>query len=105
MPRGAQSFVVDFTLAARSTGVEKFSSKTMSISDAVKHEITQICATPIEDIRDDASLAEYGLDSMRSMELIVALEARFKIQIHDGDIGVVPTVGDMVRAIERYPRA
>lgn len=73
----------------------------MTISEIVKQEVAQICAITPAEVRDEANLAEYGLDSMRSMELIVSLESRFKIQIHDDDLGDVRTVSDVIHALER----
>jgi acyl carrier protein len=73
----------------------------MNISEIVKQEVAQVCAVTPAEIRDEASLAEYGLDSMRSMELIVSLESRFNIQIHDDDLGDVRTVADVIRALQR----
>ena len=73
----------------------------MNVSEIVKEELARVCAVPVEDIQDDADLVSFGLDSMRTMELIVALDARFNIRIDEDDIETVATVGDVIRAVER----
>ncbi len=73
----------------------------IDVSKIVRQEVAQICATAVEEVKDEGSLVEYGFDSVKSMELIAALEAHFDIRIDDADIDGLQTVGDVVRAIER----
>ena len=73
----------------------------IDVSKRVRQEVAQICATAVEEVKDGGSLVEYGFDSLKSMELIVALEAHFDIRMDDADIDGLQTVGDVVRAIKR----
>ena len=70
------------------------------VRQIVRQEVAQICATAVEEVKDEDSLVEYGFDSIKSLELIVALEAHFSIRIDDADIDGLQTVSDVVRAIE-----
>jgi acyl carrier protein len=50
----------------------------------------------------DASLTDdLNLDSLDLVELVMALEDRFKLRISDEDAGKLQTVGDAVRFIEQ----
>ena len=72
----------------------------IDVSKIVRQEVAQICATSVEEVKDEGSLVEYGFDSLKSMELIVALEAHFDIRIDDAEIDGMQTVRDVIRAIE-----
>lgn len=72
----------------------------IDVSKSVRQEIAQICATAVEEVKDEGSLVEYGFDSLKTVELIVALEAHFDIEIDETDIEGLQTVGDVIRAIE-----
>ncbi len=72
----------------------------VDVRQIVRQEVAQIRAISLEEVKDEGSLVEYGFDSLKSMELIVALEARFSITIDDADIDGMQTVNDVVRAVE-----
>ena len=71
------------------------------IAHQIKAELAQICAISLDNIRNDGWLIEYGLDSLRSMELIIGLEERFDLEISDGEIAKVTTVQDVIDLIQR----
>ena len=72
----------------------------VDVRQIVRQEVAQIRATSVEEVKDEGSLVEYGFDSLKSMELIVALEAHFDIRIDDAEIDGMQTVRDVIRAIE-----
>jgi acyl carrier protein len=73
----------------------------MSIAAQVKQRLAKVCALNPAQITDDARLIEFGLDSLRSMELIVELEEHFAIELDDQAIVRVRTVADLIRLIEQ----
>lgn len=77
----------------------------MNIAKQVKQELAHICAIDPAEVRDEAWLIEYGLDSVRSLELIMALEEHFYIELPDEVIARVRTVADLVRLIEQQRSA
>jgi acyl carrier protein len=77
----------------------------MSIASQVKQRLAQVCALSPAQITDDARLIEYGLDSLRSMELIVELEEHFAIALDDEAIVRVRTVADLIHLIEQQRSA
>jgi acyl carrier protein len=52
-------------------------------------------------VTPQTTFAELGLDSMATLEAIVAIEDRFGMLIADDDWSLFQTIGDAVRYIER----
>jgi acyl carrier protein len=73
----------------------------MSVVEKVKSEVAQICAVGADEINKNALLIQYGLDSIRSMELIVALEDHFDIEVQDEDLARITTVEEVATLIEQ----
>lgn len=71
------------------------------IAQQIKSELATICAITPETVSEDALLIQYGLDSVRSLELIVSLEAQFRIEISDSELARIRKVRDVVELIER----
>lgn len=47
-------------------------------------------------------VADLGIDSPKSLHLLVELEDRLGVEIDDEDVVKLKTVGDILEAIERY---
>ncbi len=75
----------------------------MSILQGVQEEISQCSLVPVQasDVKEDAWLIEFGFDSVNSVELVMALEERFELELPDGDAAAVETVSDIVSLIEQ----
>jgi len=72
----------------------------MTVADAVTRELAAISAIEPAQVRPEAMLIELGLDSVRGVELLVALEARFDLELRDDAIAAVMTVGDVIHLVE-----
>ncbi len=64
-------------------------------------KLAQLCAIEPASIRDDAWLIEYGLDSVRSLELVVTLENTLGIELPEEEISTIVTVGDLLQVVEK----
>jgi acyl carrier protein len=53
----------------------------------------------VPELRTDVPLADYGLDSVRSVELVVELETRFDVQISDEQAASMRTLSDVVEQV------
>lgn len=73
----------------------------MALSDDVKNIIIeQLHVTP-EKVTDNASFVEdLGADSLDIVELVMAFEEKFGIQIPDEDSSKIRTVADAIKYIE-----
>lgn len=72
------------------------------IFEEVKKVIIENLGVEEELIVPEATLTDQlGADSLDLVELSMNLEEKFDISIDDEDIGVLKTVGDVVRYIEK----
>ena len=65
---------------------------TKIIADVFEIELAQVVA--------DRDLMAYGIDSARMMDLVVALEDAFDIEIPDSMMVQFTTANDIIRALE-----
>ena len=74
-----------------------------SIEDKVKSIIVeQLGVDPEEVTLEAAFVNDLGADSLDTVELVMALEESFKIEISDEDAEKIHTVGDAVRYIQSH---
>jgi acyl carrier protein len=72
-----------------------------SLADRVRSIVGEVCGVDGATIRSDSRLAEYGMDSVRAMNLLVALEEAFGIVVPDEVAGRVRTLRDVVVYLEK----
>ena len=77
-----------------------------AVSDRVKAIIAEQLGVKLEEVTDTASFIEdLGADSLDTVELVMALEEEFGIEIPDEDAEKMTTVGDAIKYIEQKPSA
>jgi len=75
----------------------------MAIEERVKEIIVENLGVDAEKVTSNASFVEdLGADSLDTVELVMALEEAFKIEISDEDAEKIHTVGDAVRYIQSH---
>lgn len=73
------------------------------IFEKVKERISDILGVDSDDITMDSSfIDDLGADSLDIVELIMALEEEFDIEIPDEDAERIQTVGDVVEYIKEH---
>ena len=71
------------------------------ISARVKEIIANELGVEIEKVTDDASFVDdLGADSLDTVELVMAFEEEFEIEIPDEDAERMQTVGDAISYLE-----
>lgn len=74
----------------------------MTVFERLKDIIVDRLRVPLSKITEDANfLEDLGADSLDVIELIMAIEDTFGIEVPDEDIEKVITVGDAVRYIKK----
>ena len=72
-----------------------------AVTDRVKAIIAEQLGVKIEEVTDSASFIEgLGADSLDTVELVMALEEEFGVEIPDEDAEKMGSVGDAVKYIE-----
>jgi acyl carrier protein len=78
-------------------------SQNAGITDRIKDLIAGQFAIDRDRLSESARLFEdLGLNSLDSVELIMALEVEFGGDVPDGDITLIKTVGDVIQAVNTY---
>ena len=74
---------------------------TAEVAQKVKSIIAEQLGVKIEEVTDSASFVDdLGADSLDTVELVMALEEEFGIEIPDEDAEKMTTVGDAMRYVE-----
>ena len=74
-----------------------------NIEETVRKIVADQLGVDIEKVVSEASFIEdLGADSLDTVELVMALEEEFKLEISDEDAEKITTVGDAVRYIEEH---
>jgi acyl carrier protein len=78
----------------------------MAVQDKVKSIIAEQLGVKVEEVVPEASfIDDLGADSLDTVELVMALEEEFGIEIPDEDAEKITTVGDAVKYIEEKTTA
>ena len=73
----------------------------MAVLDEVKEIVAEQLGVNKDEIKEDSKFAEdLGADSLDVVELVMALEEKFDIEIPDEEAEKIQTVGDAVKFIE-----
>ena len=73
-----------------------------AVNDRVRAIIAEQLGVKLEEVTDSASFIEdLGADSLDTVELVMALEGEFGIEIPDEDAEKMVTVGDAIKYIEQ----
>ncbi len=78
----------------------------MSVEDRVKNIIVEQLGVDAEEVKPDASFVEdLGADSLDTVELIMAFEEEFGVEISDDEAEKIRKVRDAVEYIEKRAKA
>lgn len=66
-----------------------------------KEEILRVISEAVEqEVTEDSKIADLGLDSLDTVEMMLEIEEKFNITIPDNDFEKFVTVGDIVKYLE-----
>lgn len=73
----------------------------MAVEEKIKSIIAEQLGVKVEEVTPQASfIDDLGADSLDTVELIMALEEEFSVEIPDEEAEKLTTVGDAIRYIE-----
>jgi acyl carrier protein len=77
----------------------------MALFDAVKEVVVeQLNVNPAEVKEESKFVEDLGADSLDVVELVMALEEKFEIEIPDTDAEKIVTVGDAINYIDAHQK-
>ena len=72
------------------------------IRSSVKQMVSDIAEVPLVDVTDTASfMDQLGMDSLRALELMVAVDKKYKIKIPESEFVNIANVDQAVAAVQR----
>ena len=75
----------------------------MALLDDVKEVVVEQLNVSPDEVKEDSKFVEdLGADSLDVVELVMALEEKFDIEIPDADAEKIATVGDAIKYIEDH---
>jgi len=76
----------------------------MSFREKVIETVAELSFIPADDINQDDTLTSLGFDSLKMVELIVALEDEFNIVFNDSDLNPenLTAVESIINLIEKH---
>jgi len=75
----------------------------MALLDEVKEVVVEQLNVNPDEIKEDSKFVEdLGADSLDVVELVMALEEKFDIEIPDADAEKIATVGDAISYVENH---
>jgi len=73
----------------------------MALIDDVKAVVVEQLNVNVDEVKEESKFVEdLGADSLDVVELVMALEEKFDIEIPDADAEAIATVGDALKYIE-----
>lgn len=68
--------------------------------EKIKDIVVEKISCNRDDVKPEASFQDLGLDSLDAVELIMAFEEEFGVEIPDEEAEAIKTVGDAIKVIE-----
>ncbi len=73
-----------------------------SIEQGIKEIIADIAGVEVEDIGPDTSLTkDLDIDSIKAIEITVAIEKKFKVSVRDEDVPKIMTLQEAVSVVRQ----
>ncbi len=75
----------------------------MALLEEVKEVVVEQLNVNPDEVKEDSKFVEdLGADSLDVVELVMALEEKFDIEIPDADAEKIATVGDAIKYVESH---
>jgi acyl carrier protein len=72
--------------------------------DAIREELTAIKVPGADEAQPDQTWSDLDVDSLDLVEVVKALEDRYEVEIADGRLKSIATVGDAVSLVQELVR-
>jgi acyl carrier protein len=72
------------------------------VSAQIKSLIAEVIEVPEEDVGGDVALSTLGADSLMALEIVAAIEKKYRIKIPEEDLQRIKTFNDVVSMTQEY---
>lgn len=73
-----------------------------NLEQELKQLISEVTGRSIEELKSDAHFfKDLGVDSIKAIEITVAIERRFKVRVRDEQIPQITTIGQAVEVLKQ----
>ena len=75
----------------------------MNLENEIKEIVSNVIQVPVQEISDNASfIDDYGMDSLRILEILAEIENKYKITINPEDIKKMVNVSGVIELTQFY---
>ncbi len=74
----------------------------MSMKEELRSLIAEIAE--IDEIPDDVSFKDLGIDSMMGVEIVAAIERKYQVKIEDAELALVTTLNASMALVQKKLR-
>lgn len=75
---------------------------TASVEKEIRSIIADVAGVDVNEVELEANIVEdLEVDSIKAIEIVVAIEKKFKVSVRDEDVPKITTVRDAVAIVER----
>jgi len=67
----------------------------------LKSQVSAMTELPVEELDEQTHLAEFGIDSLQALELLVMLERTYRIEIPQEDLKHFTTIQNVAELVAR----
>ncbi|TNE92409.1 MAG: acyl carrier protein [Deltaproteobacteria bacterium] len=73
------------------------------LASFLKEQVAEVCGIEVDTVSDDAKLVGLGLDSVRLVDLMIAVEEEYDIELDEQDpaLARVKTTRDLIDYVSR----
>jgi len=66
----------------------------------IREQVAKMTWTDLEKVRPDGRFIDFGLDSVRAMDLVIELEQTYGVEVSDKDLANLNTLQDVANYVE-----
>ena len=93
-------------MAEKTSSVSKKDVGMTDLEMSVRKIVAEVLEVEPGTIQPDAQLVEdLGMDSMKALEIMAAIEKRFRIKVPEGDLPKLTTLNRVTQIAKQYARA
>jgi len=71
-----------------------------TLGQEIREMIAEISGREVEEIKPEVNFEELGVDSIKAIEITVAIEKKYKIRVKDEQVAQITTVAKAIEVVK-----